>query len=319
MIIFVFTGWKGRTHAELAEWPEVTTSTRVWSYARLFGKARLPIATYVFGDFDRLSPWELELAARIFRILRAAGAAVLNDPARALQRYALLRKLKAMGKNSFNVWLWETDGAPDRYPVFLRTASAHRGAMSDLLHDAAAVRRAVNEMVEKGIPQREIMAVEFAAEPIGDVYRKYSVHCVGEQAMTSVSTHDRHWMIKRGVNGVAGERLYREERVLVEENRFANEIRDIFRLAHIDYGRADFGLVDGRIQVYEINTNPSMRRVKEHPSEDRKFADLLFRERFGQALRQIERIETGDVAIDDPILRRQREKDAKVLRDRYVA
>ena len=33
-------------------------------------------------------------------------------------------------------------------------------------------------------------------------------------------------------------------------------LRENFELAHIDYGRCDYGVVDGRLQVWEINTNP---------------------------------------------------------------
>ena len=39
------------------------------------GLARfLPRATWIFTDFDRLSFWELELAARVYRNLIGSGA-----------------------------------------------------------------------------------------------------------------------------------------------------------------------------------------------------------------------------------------------------
>jgi hypothetical protein len=33
-------------------------------------------------------------------------------------------------------------------------------------------------------------------------------------------------------------------------------IREMFAIAHIDYGRIDYGILNGKPQVWEINTNP---------------------------------------------------------------
>ena len=41
-------------------------------------------------------------------------------------------------------------------------------------------------------------------------------------------------------------------------NPYAERLRPAFEAAGIDYGRADFGFRDGRLAVYEINTNPSI-------------------------------------------------------------
>lgn len=38
---------------------------------------------------------------------------------------------------------------------------------------------------------------------------------------------------------------------------------EIFELAHVDYGRCDYALVNGRIQVWEINTNPIILRSRD--------------------------------------------------------
>jgi hypothetical protein len=44
------------------------------------------------------------------------------------------------------------------------------------------------------------------------------------------------------------------------------KIAEVFRIAGIDYRRIDHGVKDGRIQVWEINTNPMVmpRREKIH-------------------------------------------------------
>jgi hypothetical protein len=42
----------------------------------------------------------------------------------------------------------------------------------------------------------------------------------------------------------------------VATNPHAAELARIFALARVDYGRVDYGLLENRIQVWEINTNP---------------------------------------------------------------
>jgi hypothetical protein len=41
-----------------------------------------------------------------------------------------------------------------------------------------------------------------------------------------------------------------------ETNPWAQAVRPIFEMAQIEYGRMDFAVTDGRVQVFEINTNP---------------------------------------------------------------
>ena len=50
-----------------------------------------------------------------------------------------------------------------------------------------------------------------------------------------------------------------EELEYLHSNPHEKEVRAIFRTwPRIEYGRIDYGLYNGRIQVWEINTNPSV-------------------------------------------------------------
>ena len=44
----------------------------------------------------------------------------------------------------------------------------------------------------------------------------------------------------------------------MESNPHEAEVRRIFDLARIEYGRIDYAFRDGRMQVWEINTNPML-------------------------------------------------------------
>ena len=284
---------------------------RIVSYNRLLRSRRLPRATYVFSDFDRLNFRELEMAGRVFRRLADAGVRALNDPARVRQRFALLRALHDRGYNRFDVGRVEDGQRPARLPVFLRTQSAHRGPLSDLLHDQDAVDRAIEGALLAGVPLRELMLVEYCAEPVATgLFRKLSVFRVGPAMVPSVSVHESSWNAKCGEQGIAGGELYDEELAIVEDNRFGDAIRPAFDIGQIDYGRADFGLVGGQPQVYEINTNPKVSLVVTHPFAARVQASQRSFERFEDALEGIDTVEPGaGVLLDDPELKVQRYHD----------
>jgi hypothetical protein len=68
-----------------------------------------------------------------------------------------------------------------------------------------------------------------------------------------------NWAVKYGRRDVKLPEEYKLfEQKFVLENWHADELRRVFAIAGIEYGRADFGIVAGRIQIYEINTNPDI-------------------------------------------------------------
>lgn len=283
---------------------------RTMAYATALHARRLPAATYLFCDVDRLSYWELELAARLYRCLQSSGVRVLNDPARVRQRYALLRELKDRGLNSFDVWLPDHGQTPDKFPVFLRTQSAHRGPLTDLIHNIEDARSALSEAMAQGHARKDLMFVEYCAEPSQTgVFRKLSVFKIGDAMVPSLAVHESKWAAKYGEIGIAGEAGYVDERDLVVENRFATVMAPVFDVAEIAYGRADFALVGGAPQTYEVNTNPSIKAMSEHPSALRMEAQGVMLEKLKNAFEAIDSQQGGSIAIDDPILAHQRRRD----------
>ena len=239
----------------------------VITYDRLIRSRRLPRAVYVFTDLDRLSAWDLELAGAVYRRLVEAGVPALNDPARVLTRSALLRTLRIQSINAFDAYRWEERLEPRRYPVFLRRDAGHGQPLSEVLEDWPSVQRAAERALARGVPSRNLLVVEYAAEPVAPgLFRKLAVARVGERLVPQPCVHDTHWNVKYGSLGCATEELYRDELDLVRSMPFNERLWRAFHVAHIEYGRVDFGLVDGQPQIYEINTNPTVRRKTEHPS-----------------------------------------------------
>jgi len=57
----------------------------------------------------------------------------------------------------------------------------------------------------------------------------------------------------------------------------------------VDYGRVDYGLVDGRPQIYEINSNPDLKlRPEPGPAARRNESNDLFRANYLEALKAID-------------------------------
>jgi hypothetical protein len=54
------------------------------------------------------------------------------------------------------------------------------------------------------------------------------------------------------------EELLHEELEYILGNPHKEELLAISELARVDYGRIDYSIMNGKLQVWEINTNPSL-------------------------------------------------------------
>ncbi|MEO1238601.1 MAG: hypothetical protein AAFW64_02870 [Pseudomonadota bacterium] len=278
----------------------------LWTYNQLFSKRRLPRATYVFTDFDRLMPWHIELAARIYLRLTDAGLTVLNDPRAYVPRWALLRRLYAEGINQFQCWLPMLGETPDRFPAFLRTVHAHRSVESGLLHSEADADAALQDALGRGLTLNDLVFVEYAAEPGGDrkKFRKFAAYQIGDHVVRALTVTDEDWVAKIVKKGVADDEDYARD--LAEHRAYprVDLVRRCFDVAGMTYGRLDYGLVDGRPQIYELNTNPTLVFSRKHPNADRRTASDLKRQQFLDAFGAICTTEPGPtVRVGDAVPR----------------
>ena len=258
MIVFVSTERHRYTHRNLVG--ATGGKVKCASYEEMFSEQYLPRAAYVFTDMDRLSPRHLEQAARSYRMLRDNGLPAYNDPARFLGRYGLLRRLHCEGINGFNAYRADSMERPSRWPVFLRAEGDHKQPLSGLIGDQDELDRTVATAIANGTPVSTLLIIEYAAEEVRPgLYRKLSVFRLGEQMVGFTCVHDDQWLVKYGKPAIAPPDLYEEEYRFVADNPFGEEMRRIFDLVGLDYGRADFGLVGGIPQIYEINSNPDVR------------------------------------------------------------
>ena len=71
MIVYITTRGHSRTLRSLIRrtFGFPTPHMVLLSYERLLNARRMPRATYIFADLERLAPWELRLAAELFKAL----------------------------------------------------------------------------------------------------------------------------------------------------------------------------------------------------------------------------------------------------------
>ncbi|NOZ32026.1 MAG: hypothetical protein GXP01_02890 [Alphaproteobacteria bacterium] len=299
MIILIVTGGHRRTHKIVAT-RIGAGAFKIVSYDWLFRQANLPLATYIFTDFDRLGFWECEVAARVFRALRDGGATVLNDPAMALQRAPLLKRLTLAGVNSFQVWRPADGERPDRFPVFLRGQSGHRGPLSDLLHSLEEVEKTISGLIGGGrAVLHDLLVVEYCAAPISNGrFVKHAAYRVGDVICPALSLTGSSWPAKAGQSGLATDAEYEAQLSAVRKMEHVDEILAVFKIANIAYGRVDFTILNGRLEFYEINTNPTLRQVTTHRSELRVESSRLIMDKYIEALLALDVTSSGTIAIE---------------------
>jgi hypothetical protein len=256
------------------------------SYEALFRASYLAPASYIFSDFDRLSSTELTAAASVYRKLAAAGAKVMNDPALALCRDDTIRRLYQAGLSDFTCYSPRAGEKPQRFPVFLRTVTGHRGVLSDLLQSQDACDAALQDALLQGYPLHDLVFIEYAAQPHPETgfFQKQSAYFVDGAVVPSNIVNERNWVAKFGEANLATPEQYAQERRQMDEYPYETWVKEVFACLNVDYGRLDFGVVDGRPQAYEVNTNPTLGRSVDHPNPDRAVALRISRDRILGAL-----------------------------------
>ncbi|QKC82650.1 hypothetical protein [Mesorhizobium sp. NZP2077] len=249
--------------------------------------------TFIFTDFERLSPARLEAAIALHgRIaLLNPGLLRLNDPAIVPRRFDLLKRLKGAGLNDFDVYRLGERKSVRRFPVFVRWESQHEPPLTGLIDGADALEAAIAGLPGHVRQDPDLMIVEYGAAPSADGrFRKYSAYKVGPTIYPQHCFINENWYIKfPGTRFTEADRA--ESRAYVADNPHATQIERVFALAGIDYGRIDYGIVDGRVQTFEINNNPTV--LARPPDWDPGVDYSRYAEMHERALRGIMRRPSG--------------------------
>ncbi len=238
----------------------VSPRIAIVDYERMLARRAAPAATYIFADLERLSPAESERAGLLWRTLAADGRSrLLNDPLRAMRRYELLRALHADGVNPFTAYRAVERPRPASFPVFLRAEGDHAGPLSPLLHAQPELDDALDALAAAGHCGEDKLVVEFVdVADVRGLYHMYSAYRAGPCIVASDHDFSRDWVAKPAGPESRAPASHDAEVAYVRDNPHAGLLMPLFERARIEYGRIDYALKDGRICVFEINTNPTV-------------------------------------------------------------
>jgi hypothetical protein len=210
----------------------------------------------IFAALDQLTPSGVALATELCdRIEQVAPTwPRLNDPRHVLLRQPLLDLLAAVGLNDFRVWPADGPLGEVRYPAFVRVSNRHRQPHR-LLDSRSALRQALRRALP-GARLSDLLVVEYlhTADEEGR-FRKYSAYRIGPAIVRTQLFQGHAWALKAAGDEAdmdAAEDLY----AYVTGNQHEAWLGRVFELAGISYGRVDYGIANGRPQLWEINLTP---------------------------------------------------------------
>ncbi|MGQ0702814.1 MAG: hypothetical protein ACT4PM_06745 [Gemmatimonadales bacterium] len=240
-------------------------SVRVYDFAASTLEAER--GPQIFSALDQLTAPERE-AVGILRDRIAQEqpqARLLNDPRRSLLRGAVLERMAAEGLNRFRAYPARAPREVSRFPVFVRGLSEHTGSLTGLLCSSTQLRRGLRALRVRGHRLDDLLIVEFCdTSDRSGVFRKYSAMRVGDAIVPAHVLAGRDWLVKADT----AERTLdsaREELAFVEKNPHERWLRTVFALAGVEYGRADYAVLNGAPQLWEINLNPTIGRQPGKP------------------------------------------------------
>ncbi|MEM1038691.1 MAG: hypothetical protein AAGI12_04400 [Pseudomonadota bacterium] len=258
---------------------------RPYLYQDLFRTMRFPHGTAIFTDTEYLSTLQMDVVAGVESALisQTPDARIMNRPSVALERFALLRALKRAGLSDVEATRLDGGDRPTRYPVFIRSEVGCYGPETGLLETPEALEEAVTALPTRNQPLKGRIAVSYEAQADKHgAYRKYGMLRIGDRLFPQHVMFSKNWMIKASTMGF-DEASIAEELDYVVTNPHADLLREVFDVAGLQYGRADYGFRDGKLAVYEINSSPTLpnlTNVDTERLERRKTVRALVNEAF---------------------------------------
>ena len=235
----------------------------------------------IWSDMDRLSSDELSRAASISaELAEKTDLTQLNHPTASLQRFDLLRMLHADGSNAFRVFRPDQLNGPVRYPVFIRDETGALYKEPPLLYGRPALDAAIALL--DGSDLVRPMVVEMIGTPGADgYYRKYAAFRVGDTIYGQHCAMSKSWFVKNSPERLLPAHI-EEIRAYAAANPHADAVMQVFEKARMQYGRVDYALADGKLLVFEINSNPTV--LSDPPTPFATYDPQRFADRHADAL-----------------------------------
>ncbi|HEU4717113.1 MAG TPA: hypothetical protein VFU15_04740 [Bacteroidia bacterium] len=226
---------------------------RIVAHEEINAQQFCPGDLVIFCDIDRCNDEELEELKTAYRNILGTGCSILNNPAKVLRRYQLLQGLHADLTNDFRVYRPGELPATEkiRFPVFVRDELEHNGPGSELIHTRVEL-----ESILANSPPPNPLVCEFIDTTIKGHYHKYGAFVLDGKIIPRHFFLSGSWNVKSASGDTGHSQQLEIDYVL--KNPHAEELQQIAEYAHIEFGRIDYAITEKGIQVFEINTNPTV-------------------------------------------------------------
>lgn len=243
-------------------------------------------AVVIFCDIERFPHDKLSIPRNLYnRIAGEQPRKMLNNPWNAMQRFDLLKSLKQAGINSFDIHRPPVNDKTIRFPVFIRNELDHYGPVSGLIHSGTELQDQLKTAKGKKPGPFSPVVVEYCDARAADGrYHKYGAFYLWDKIFPRHLFFSNNWMVKGTTDQLTPD--ISREHDYIDNNHFAVELAAAFRIANIEYGRVDFVATPRGIEVFEINTNPTMLDSGDLKS-NRKYVTDHFLENFTKALQKL--------------------------------
>lgn len=230
-----------------------------YSCLNLINTCKIPFIC-IFCDLDIASSREIDDAKVFCDNLQSSkcNCRIFNDPRKVLNRSQLLNKLFKDSVNTFKSYELTDSVYQFRYPVFIRSKSDHDGRKSTLLYSPDEVSSCIQDLLNRGANKDDLIIIEFVDtrdEQLG-LYAKYSFFRLSHLVVPRHVIFNQDWEVK--FSHVQNAKTIQIEKEFFSDSPHLCQIKEIFEISGIEYGRIDYSLVDGKIEVWEINTNPTL-------------------------------------------------------------
>jgi len=286
---------------------------QVLTYGQALHRRRWQAGTVIFTDIDRIAFPHIADTTELWNRLNAKSPDfhLVHHPARTPMRYPFLRRLYVDGINSFNVYRADEQRAPKRFPVFLHGERDHRGPVYGRIQDSAQLDQVLSDLADQGTILSQVLITEFVNTRSPDgLFRKYGIYMIGDRIMPRSCFYSNHWNVKDFRHGIPDniteDQLFAEELDYIRTNPHQEIVRPIFEMAGIAYGRMDYAMRDGKIEVWEINTNP-VHMMSIVPPDNPRYTEIFlpFNEWLHAALLALPGATSKDTVEIEPVRTRR--------------
>jgi len=275
--------------------PELRRFVKVLFYEELETLRELRAGTYVFSDIERLGRREAENAAKVWNVLKGSPSAflVLNHPTTSMKRYELLKSIQRVRHEAiyaYDVYRLTEGRAPTRFPVFVREENEHTGTRAEIRpsYSMQELEVEIERLISEGRWRDNLIVVELVdTSDEQKIFRKYSAFIAHGRVFPEHVLFSGEWLVK--VPKIINRDTHAEQARYRQLNPHERELREVCALARIEYGRIDYAIKDGKLCIWEINTNPALGM----PMSDGQVNQTI------EILRWLN-IEGGDVVLPNP-------------------